>query len=114
MEDRDATLSRAIMKTVHEVAKELAKAHIADDPQTTQVYFVDGISDEVRLVEVTGSLVSGGPAEVLPFRFQAQPDQGVPYPSVVVLLSPSDWEAVEKGSVKLPPGWERANLKKVG
>lgn len=101
------------MKTVPEVAEELAKAHVEDDPKTTDVYFVEGVNDEVRLVEVTGSLGSGRPAEVLPFRFQAQPEQGVPYPSVVVLLSPSDWEAVEKDEVKLPPGWERTKLKKV-
>lgn len=101
------------MKTVPEVAEELAKAHVEDDPETTDVYFVEGVDHEVRLVEVTGSLGSGRPPEVLPFRFQAQPEAGVPYPSVVVLLSPTDWAAVEKDQVKLPAGWEKAKLKKV-
>jgi len=101
------------MKTVPEVAEELAKAHVEDDPKTTQVYFVEGIDDEVRLVEVSGSLGSGAPGEVLPVRFSAQPEAGVPYPSVVVLLSPSEWDAVEKDTLKLPPGWDRAKLKKV-
>ena len=71
------------------------------------------MSDEVRLVEVSGSLGNGGPGEVLPFRFQAQPEKGVPYASVVVLLSPSEWEAVGKDELKLPPGWDKAKLKKV-
>jgi hypothetical protein len=102
------------MKTVPEVAVELAKAHKEDDPQTTDVYFVEGIDDEVRLVEVSGSLANGGPGEVLPFRFTAQPADGVPFPSVVVLLSPSEWDAVAHDKLKLPPGWDKARLKKVG
>jgi hypothetical protein len=106
--------SVSTMKTVAQVAHELAKAHIEDDPNTTDVYFVDGIDNEVRLVEVSGSLGNGGPGEVLPFRFKEQPEQGVPYPSVVVLLSPAEWASVENGQLELPPGWEKAKLKKVG
>ncbi|HEY4104949.1 MAG TPA: hypothetical protein VGM44_13720, partial [Polyangiaceae bacterium] len=84
-----------------------------DDPNTTDVYFVEGVVDEVRLVEVSGSLGNAGPGEVLPFRFGEHPDQGVPYPSVVVLLSPAEWSAVERGELELPVGWEKAKLKKV-
>lgn len=101
------------MKTVPQVAAELAQAHVEDDPNTTKVYFVEGVADEVRLVEVSGSLGNGGPGEVLPVRFEAQPDEGVPYPSVVVLLSPSEWDAVENDQLKLPPGWEKERLTKV-
>jgi hypothetical protein len=32
----------------------------------------------------------------------------------VVLWSPSEWRAVEKDELKLPSGWERNKLKKVG
>ena len=113
-EHRDGpVLSSAIVKTVPEVAAELAKAHVADDPQTTAIYYVEGIDDEVRLVEVSSSLGDNGPGEVLPFRFQAQPEDGVPYASVVVLLSPSEWESVGKKELFLPPGWDPAKLKKV-
>lgn len=59
-------------------------------------------------------LGDAGPGEVLPFRLTAQPDAGVPFPSVVVLWSPSEWRAVEKDELKLPSGWERNKLKKVG
>jgi hypothetical protein len=99
-------------KTIREVAEELPKAHKEDDDSTTDVYFVDGIDNEVRLVEVSGSLGSGGPGEMLPFRFT--PSEGVPFPSVVVLLSPSEWTSAQKGDLKLPEGWDRAKLKKVG
>ncbi|MGO8996117.1 MAG: hypothetical protein ACLQVI_22630 [Polyangiaceae bacterium] len=102
----------AMKKTVREVAEELAKAHKLDDTSTTAVYFEDGVDNEVRLVEVSGSLSNGGPGEVLPFRFT--PGEGVPFPSVVVLLSPSEWRALENDDLKLPEGWNKANLKKVG
>ncbi len=101
------------MRSVSEVAHELAKAHIAEDPQTSEVFFVDGVSDEVRLVEVSSAIGELGPGEVLPFRFQARPDQGIPYASVVVLLSPLEWRAVNDGALELPPGWDKAKLKKV-
>ena len=68
----------------------LTKAHVEDDPKTTDVYFVEGVDNEVRLVEVSGSLGNAGPGEVLPFRFEAQPKDGVPYPSVRVTPSSLD------------------------
>lgn len=57
---------------------------------------------EVRLVEVSGSVGSSADGEVLPFGFRAWPDQGIPYPSVVVLLSPSEWKRVQTGTLALP------------
>ncbi|MBI3206695.1 MAG: hypothetical protein HYZ29_34490 [Myxococcales bacterium] len=101
------------MKSVLEVAQWLAEAHMKDDPATTDV-FVAEAADEVRLVEVSGSVGPGTPREVLPFRFAANPDKGVPYPSVVVLLSPAEWEAVQRGELALPSGWEKDSLRKVG
>lgn len=98
-------------KALIDVAKELAEAHRQEDPETREVYLADG-QDEVRLVEVSGSLESSG--EVLPFRFQARPDQGVPYPSVIVLLSPEEWDALRAGKLSLPPGWgDPSTLKKI-
>jgi hypothetical protein len=101
------------MKSVVEVARELAVVHKQDDPATTDVFLAE-YPDEVRLVEVSGSLGATTPREVLPFRFAARPERGVPYPSVVVLLSPLEWEAVQRGELSLPSGWDRDKLQKVG
>jgi hypothetical protein len=101
------------MKTVFEVAEQLAEAHRLEDPATSEIYVVEA-SDKVRLVEVSSSVESAGAHEVLPFRFTARPDKGVAYPSVVVLLSPDEWEAVKRGDLQLPSGWDRDKLKKVG
>jgi hypothetical protein len=89
-------------KSIDEVAKELAEAHRKEDPETREVFLAPhGV--EVRLVEVSGSLAPSG--EVLPFRFAPRPDLGVPYASVVVLLSEDDWTRLQKGDLKLPADW---------
>lgn len=102
-----------VTKPILEVAQELAKAHRAEDPETKSVFLAEseGVT-EVRLVEVSGSIGTSG--EVLPFRFAPRPDLGVPYPSVVVLLSEDDWERIERGELALPPGWGTpSTLKKI-
>jgi hypothetical protein len=93
------------MRLVADVAADLAKAHKAEDPETQAIYLAKSSesASEVRLVEVSGSL--GGSGEVLPFRFAPRDDLGVPYASVVVLLSPEDWERLNKGELSLPAGW---------
>jgi hypothetical protein len=98
-------------KPVAAVAKELAEAHRKEDPATKAVFLAESVA-EVRLVEVSGSASSTG--EVLPFRFAARPDLGVPYASVVVLLSEDDWGRIERGELALPADWGTpAKLKKI-
>jgi hypothetical protein len=102
------------MKSVFQVAEDLARAHRAEDPETQEVYLAPGSesSAEVRLVEISGSL--GGSGEVLPFRFAPRDDLDIPYASVVVLLSPDDWQRVQNGELQLPDGWGRpADLQKI-
>ena len=89
-------------KTIDEVAQDLANAHRIEDPETRMVFLAPHTM-EVRLVEVSGSMTNSG--DVFPFRFAARPDLGVPYESVVVLLSDDDWTLLSKGELTLPPGW---------
>jgi hypothetical protein len=87
---------------IFDVAIELAEAHRKEDPGTLAVYLAES-NNEVRLVEVSGSVGDSG--EVLPFRFAASAEHDVPYPSVVVLLSEADWKRVEAGELELPSDW---------
>ena len=89
-------------KTLEQVARRLAYHHRQEDPETTEIY-LSRAEKEVRLVEVSESVGSSG--EVLPFRFTAQPSQGIPYPSVVILLSPEEWSMLQRGELELPDGW---------
>jgi len=96
---------------IEAVANDLARAHRRDDRATVAIYQARA-QDEVRLVEVTGSV--GTTNDVLPFRMGARPDLGVPFASVVVLLSPDEWQSVEQGKLSLPSGWgEPADLRKI-
>ena len=102
----------AIHQSIDDAASELARDHKAQDLATTAIYR-SVAKDEIRLVEVTGSV--GTTNDVLPFRFAARPDEGLPYPSVIVLLSPDEWRSVTAGKLKLPSGWGAPEeLKKVG
>lgn len=80
------------------VAKLLAGEHMSQDEGIREVYWAPA-ANEVRLVEVSGSV--GDTGELLPFRFSPDPPD-VPFHSVVILLSPGDWERVRAGDLKLP------------
>lgn len=93
------------MRNIKDVAKDLAIAHRQRDPHTTVIKLVPvAPADEIHLLEVSSDAPSTG--EVLSVRFNADPESGVDYPSVVVLLSLEEWPAVEAGQLSLPPGWD--------
>ncbi|MEN9577361.1 MAG: hypothetical protein RJA70_370 [Pseudomonadota bacterium] len=99
------------MTPILDVARQLAEAHRKEDPTTKEIYLAED-GNEVRLVEVSGSVGTSG--EVLPFRFAARPDKGIPYMSTVLLLSEEEWRLVKAGELHLPEGWGSHNdLKKI-
>jgi hypothetical protein len=89
---------------VRETALELVQSHREVEPNLRRVIFYpDPEEREVRLVEVVEGSPSAG--EVLPFRFAPDVTQGVPYPVVIVELSPAEFEQLEQGHLHLPDGW---------
>lgn len=87
-----------------EQARQLADHHRENDPETTHIYFIEDPSDgEVRLLEISTSV--GNVGAVMPVRFTARPDQGLPYPTVIVLLSPDELAKVDDGELELPEAW---------
>ncbi len=88
-----------------ETARDLAEAHRRVDPATTMILLLaDPTGEEIRLVEVSMSAPRSG--DVFPFRYEARPDLNIDFPSVVVLLSPDEWQDVEAGRLELPSGWD--------
>ncbi len=84
--------------SVEETAKLLADEHIREDEGIERILWVPA-ENEVRLIEVTNSVTDRN--EVLPFRFSPDPPD-VPYPSVVILLAPGDWERIKAHELDLP------------
>jgi hypothetical protein len=94
------------------VALALAASHHRDDPETTDVFLMpDPDLREIRLLEVT----RGAPTtrELFPFAFGARPDLGIPFPSVVLLVSPAEWAEIEAEQLELPAEWQRAKLQRI-
>jgi hypothetical protein len=90
------------MRSTRTVALELAAAHRKADPDTKVVKFFPA-ENEIRLLEVSDIAPTTG--EILPFRFAADVTNRVEYPSVVILVSPSEWIDIESGKLSLPDGW---------
>jgi hypothetical protein len=79
---------------VRQAAEELADSHRQEDPATEEIYFAfDERRDEIQLIEISSSVGESG--EVMPFRFSAQDD--IPFATVLVLLSPKEWEQLQWG-----------------
>jgi hypothetical protein len=92
------------MRTLEEVARELAAAHRSSDPATTTIkLFPSNGTDEIRLLEISSLAPTTG--EVLPFRFGPSPRHNIHYPSIIILLSPQEWQDVQHGHLALPEGW---------
>ncbi len=90
--------------TPKECAIELARAHRDIDPATKDVYLASGENDPlIRLVEVSASVPTT--SEFFPYSFMDDPQNGVPYPSVLILVSPGEWKSLMEGKRNLPPGW---------
>lgn len=93
------------MRTLRAVAVDRADAHRQADPRTRLIkFFPHASKKEVRLLEVSSAAPTTG--EILPFRFGANDAVGVEYPSVVILVSPAEWEAICKGDLQLPDDWD--------
>jgi hypothetical protein len=89
-----------------EEAAALARAHYAIEPGLRAVYRLEGpdpTDPRIKLLEVNEQTV---PTGIVPVGFAAHPASGLHYPSVVIEVTPQEYEALEQGSLTLPYGWE--------
>jgi hypothetical protein len=104
VENRGVLCYEETMRSVDEVAKNLATAHKQADPDIREIYLIeDPTGKEIRLVEVSTSV--GFTGSIMPFRFAARPDLDLPYPSVVILLSPEEKDLLDRRELDLPDAW---------
>ena len=87
-----------------------ANVHTVDISATTPIVRVTGFQSPssendgvIRLLEVSESVPPM--EEVLPFDFDAAPNDNIPYPSSIILIAPEDMEKIETGRMSLPVGW---------
>lgn len=96
----------AMDSPLRKTAKSLARSHRQVEPNLRRVIFYpDPEEREVRLLEV----VAGSPnvGEVHPFRFAPDEGHDVPFPMVLIELSPQEFTRLKRKELQLPAGWNQ-------
>jgi hypothetical protein len=107
--DQDrATLSEAKIR----VARELARKHYDVEAGLVRIFRLSGPDDAeltpaepIKLLEVIeGTFPSGA----RPLQFGPAPASGIPFPSVIVEVTPEEFVKIQSQELKLPRGWRLA------
>jgi hypothetical protein len=77
-----------------ETAKKLAKAHFGVEPNLKSIHLIEPFnaqdpSDPIKLLEVVEGTIERG---IEPIGFTADPARGIEYPSIIVEVSPAEYE----------------------
>jgi len=84
-----------------EAARRLAKEHFQVDSQVRKIHLIrserDQDADEpIRLLEVVEGALECG---IVPVGFAPNPKRGMAYPSVIVEVSPREFQAIRDGAL---------------
>jgi hypothetical protein len=89
-----------------EIARKLAGAHRKVEPGISRILRViadreQDAGEPVKLLEVNPDT---SPSGIVPIAFSADPPQ-IPFPSVVIEVTESEFEKIRAGTLALPDGW---------
>jgi hypothetical protein len=89
------------------VAGLLARAHFKLEPGITRIFRLTGPDEDdsmepIKLLEVNKRTV---PVGIQPVQFGSHDASGIHYPSIIVDITPSEFQQVRKGTLPLPHGW---------
>jgi len=95
------------MPTKEQTAQALANAHFALDEDLTHIFRViepDEINPlrPVKLLEICSSTPEMG---ISPVGFNADPARGIFHPSVIIEVSPAEYDRLQRGELTLPHKW---------
>jgi hypothetical protein len=97
------------MSNKEAIARKLAEAHFAVEPEITQIFTLCEKSEiealpgtPIKLLEVNAATIPSG---VMPLHFGPAPASGIPYSSVIIEVTPSEFEQIKANELKLPDGW---------
>jgi hypothetical protein len=92
-----------------EVAKRLAHNHYDIEPGFTRIFKLRDMAElealssaPIKLLEITSDT---SPSGIIPLHFGAAPGGGIPYPSVIVEITPDEFDRIRLQELKLPDGW---------
>lgn len=91
-------------------ARILAEKHYQVEAGLTQIIrFTDKAeaevirSEPIKLLEVNENTVESG---VMPLHFGPAPASGILYPSIIIEVTPNEFQKIQSHELKLPEGWE--------
>ncbi len=93
-------------KVMEEEAAALARAHYQVEPGLQAIYRLEGPDKNdlrIKLLEINEQTVPSG---VVPVGFPPHPASGLHYPSIVIEVTPLEYEAIQRRELELPAGWE--------
>ena len=97
------------MTHVDEVARKLADAHFDLEPGITRIFRLNGLlpneglpDTPIKLLEIN---TDTPPSGIMPLYFGPVPGSDIPYPSVIVEITPDEFDKIQAQELKLPDGW---------
>jgi hypothetical protein len=106
--DRNSAGKTAESQRIAE-AKELARKHYEIEEGLKDVFLLDDRVEEgidapqsIKLLEVNENTVAAG---IVPVKFSAAPSSGVNFPSVIVEVTPAEFQQIQAHQLPLPDGW---------
>jgi len=97
--------------TYEEAVRRLARWHRESDlPPERIILFRDPGEQVIRLVYVTEHVPETG--EFYPFQFGRSGE--IPYVHIVAQVTRPEWEAILRGDISLPDGWDLQASEEVG
>jgi len=102
------------MLTKDEAATELARKHYEIETGLMQVFRITGSGDvepgsnePIKLLEVNENTVPSG---IMPLQFGPSPASGLHYSSVILEVTPDEFQKIKNQELKLPHGWKVGEL----
>ena len=102
------------MPTKDEEARELARMHYQVETGMTQIFRITGSFDvevrptePIKLLEVNTNTVASG---IMPIQFGPSPASGLHYPSIILEVTPDEFQRIQNDELKLPNGWKVGDM----
>lgn len=102
------------MPTKDEVARRLARAHYEVETGVTDIYRLTGSAETesnerepIKLLEVNAATIPSG---VVPLHFAPAPAAGIHYPSVIIEVTPGEFQQIRRHELPLPRNWQVGEL----
>jgi hypothetical protein len=98
------------MKDKIEVAKILAERHYQTDPTVIKIFRLKAESldqesqpdEPIKLLEISTETIPSG---IMPLGFEPHPASGIDYSSIIIEVTPEEFDAIQQETLPLPNNW---------